>query len=928
MPSVRYRSLRDAAIADVGRAIAMATGGAIAFAPVEYALATWAYAGSTEWPTKLRFAALVVTLSMWLWLVLAIVAAVVAVGARLARAAIDPDTAWGPGWFEATPLDDRGVRRGVPRLWAHVGTAVVFAVIVQRLAASAIVHYKEPQLTGLLVVAIAIAAMAVCVPVSRALAIAAELGAAALAPTFGAVNPLGRWRAAGIALAACVFGSLAASWYVLPQIRTVVSVRLVISAVVVVLGMGFGAMYVRRRRPVRKRRALALVLVAWALQVTTLVEWGADLETRYVAITASPALDKLIALVRYANDVDGDGYGSLLGENDCNPFDSSIHPGATDIPDDGIDQNCDGHDYTLKNPPAPTGPKLELPKDFKKDWNVLLITIDTVRYDHTTFGGYANGPKHRDTTPRLAELVKKSTSFTFTNAPSAGTMASIPAIITSKYFHSGLALDENVPPGNPHPKLKPENTLLPEIMKRANYHTGVIASHYYWNDWGMEQGVDEYDNSIGRTDDPWRDPADKTTDATLAWISRQQGADKKWFLWVHYIDPHGRYVAHPDVADYGSSEPDLYDGELRWTDQEIGRLLDELQRLPSYDHTIIIITSDHGDSMGEHNVPVGTHGTALYYELQHVPMIFFVPENAPHQIHGATTNLDIVPTVAELCGIDVGDLSFEGRSEVPAIFYGKEDRDRIVFAETNAPTPQRAAISEKWKLIFYMQSNLYELYDLQKDPGEKQNLAPKSPPELAVMKAALDGWLERVVYSRDAAFNQQSKQIKDVLLAAPPSPAVRVADQTLDDGNLAIVGVDLAAGQHATAGGKVDVHVYFEVKERTKIAYRFLLAAWPVDLATWKPTDAASPNMLRTGLRVTADGLFATDRWRPGEHVRERFTIVIPTEWTSSGIAFGLVAAEPNGDKASATGIAAANDPSLLVLGALPLAGRSAPVRP
>jgi arylsulfatase A-like enzyme len=924
VPSVRYRSLRDAAIADVGRAIAMATGGALAFAPIEYALATWTYAGSTEWTTKLRLVALVATLAMWLWLVLALVTAIVAVGARLARAAIDPEAAWGPGWFAATPLDARGVRPGVPKLWAHVATAVVFAMLVQRSAAWAILHYKEPKLTGLLIVGIAIAAIAVCVPVSRALAIAAELGAAALAPTFGVANPLGRWRAAGFALAAFALGTFAAAWFVwLPDIRFVVSDRLVISGVVVALGMGFGAMYVRRRRPARRLRALAVFVAAFALQVTTLLYWGADLETKYVAITASPALDKLIALVRLANDVDGDGYGSLLGENDCDPFDGTVHPGSFELGPDGRAKNCIEHVPFVAQ--APTGPTLPVPKQFKKPWNILLITIDTLRYDHTTFGGYARGPKQRDTTPRLAELVRRSTSFTFTNAPSAGTMASIPAIITSKYFHSGIALDETVPPGNP-PKLKPENVLLSEIMHDAGYHTGVIASHEYWNDWGMDQGVDEYDNSIGKTPDPWRVAADKSTDHALAWITRNQAT--KWFLWVHYIDPHGRYVPHPGVADYGSSEPDLYDGEIKWTDQEVGRLLDQLAGLPSYDHTIIIITSDHGDSMGEHTVPVGTHGTALYYELQHVPMIFFVPDNAPHEIRGATTNLDIVPTVAELCGIDTRELTFEGKSQVPAIFYGREDRDRIVFAETNAPTPQRAAISEKWKLIYYLQSNLYELYDLSNDPGEKVNLAPKSPPELAMMKSALDGWLERVVYSRDANFNQQGGRMKDFVLAAPASPAVRVADQTLDDNNLAIVGIDLAAGQHAVVGSKVDVHVYFDVKDRTKIAYRFLLAAWPVDLATWKPTDPAPPNMLRTGLRATGDGFFSSDRWRPGEHVRERFPIVIPSEWNGTGIAIGLVAAEPGGDKASATGAAASNDPSLLVLGALPLTGRSGPAPP
>ncbi|HUJ62021.1 MAG TPA: sulfatase-like hydrolase/transferase, partial [Kofleriaceae bacterium] len=623
---MRYRRTRDAAIADIGRAFAMAAGGALAFAPTELVATLIAYSGPIE--SKRRLIALVATLSLWLWFWLALAAIVVLLGVRALRTAIDPEAGRAPGWFVASPCVDR-VRPGVPKLWAALATAGVIGLYVQRAAVWALVHYKEPQLTAALIAAFAVGGLPLALIVHRTFRMAGEVAAHALAPVLGACNPLARWRAAAVALTALVFGGLAALWLVLPQSRSVLPTRLAISAVAIAIGMGLGALvHARpRRRPRSRTVGLALASVSLIVMVGTLRWWGGDLETKYVAITASPALDKLILLVRYANDLDGDGFGSLLGENDCDPFDSSIHPGAIDIPDDGIDQNCDGHDFSLKTPQQPIGPTLPVPPQFKKPWNVLFITIDTLRYDHTTFGGYKDGPKHRDTTPRLAQLVKQSTSFTFCNAPSAGTMASIPAIITSKYFHSGIALDEHEPPGMP-PKLKPENTLLSEIMKRGGYYTGVIASHEYWNDWGMDQGVDDYDNSIGRTPDPYRAPADKVTDHALAWISRQQG--KKWFLWAHYIDPHGYYVNHPDVADYGPTQMDWYDSEITWTDQQIGRLLDELKRLPSWDNTIIIITSDHGDSMAEHSVPLGTHGTALYRELQNVPMIYYVPDNPPH----------------------------------------------------------------------------------------------------------------------------------------------------------------------------------------------------------------------------------------------------------------------------------------------------------
>jgi arylsulfatase A-like enzyme len=607
----------------------------------------------------------------------------------------------------------------------------------------------------------------------------------------------------------------------------------------------------------------------------------------------------------------------VLGENDCNPLKASIHPGAQDLPDDNIDQNCDGRDFSLKPSAVATGPKMKIPDQFlRSDWNILFITIDTVRYDHTSFGGYKESPAKRDTTPRLAELVKRSTSFTYAMAPSAGTMASIPAILTSKFFHSGIALDENRPAGTP-PGIKPENTTLPEILKRANYHTGVIASHHWWTNWGFEQGVDEYDNSIGKTTDPFIVAADRITDHVLAWVSRQQG--RKWFLWVHYIDPHGRYVAHPDVVDYGSSEPDLYDGELRWTDQQVGRLLDELKRLPSDDHTIIIITSDHGESMGEHPVPVGTHGTALYRELLHVPLVFYIPNLPPKQINGAVSNLDIVPTLVDITGADAKDLTFEGKSLVPELFYGKEDRERIVFAETNAPSPQRAAISDSWKLIYYLQSNIYELYDLKADPLEKTNLAPKSPPAMQLMKSALDAWLERVVYARDPTFNQADKKMAELVLPSAPKPDVTTQGQTLDDGKLQILGASIATGSQPPApNARVDIDVFFKVQARTQVPYKFLLAVWPVDTTTWKPTDATPPDLAKSGMRASGEGFFASDRWRAGEYIRDKFTVSIPSAWTGNGLAVGLVASDPKSEKALATGDAPANDPNLIVLGVLP----------
>ncbi|MBA3456181.1 MAG: sulfatase-like hydrolase/transferase [Deltaproteobacteria bacterium] len=967
-----YRSVRDAATADVGRAITMAAGGAIAFAPIEYVATLSSYAGSSALASKLRLAALTVTLSLLLFLILAVVLSLIMLAARAVRAQLDPIDGRGTGWFVPTPIDEAGIRRGVPAVWAGVVSALVLGLVLQRGAAEAMKTFKEPQLTAGLIAVLGLVVVAVSPLVFRGLVVAATLAARALAPILGSINPLGRWRASSLALAGLVGGTLAVCWFALPQSRSVLPVRTVAAATVIALGLGIGALVHARMgertvsphwfviggvllavqavtwflmpsslwaipgrivivastlilamlmgsqlrvRPRTRRRAVALAAAAGVLSAVTFMWWGADLETKYVAITASPTLERLIGVVRLANDLDRDGFGTILGEADCAPFDKKINPGAIDVPDDHIDQNCDGRDFSMASITAPTGPTVSVPPQFKKPWNVLLITIDTVRYDRTSFGGYKTGPKQRDTTPKLAELVSRSTSFTFANAPSAGTMASIPAILTSKFFHSGIAIGDVIP-GQP-PKILPENTTLPEIMKRAGYTTGVIGSHEWWNDWGLEQGVDDYDNSIGKTGDPYRVAADKVTDHALAWISRQQG--KKWFMWAHYIDPHGRYVAHPNVVDWGTAETDLYDAELKWTDQELGRLFAELRRLPSSSNTIIVITSDHGDSMAEHNIPLGTHGTALYREMLHVPLIFYVPDNAPRTIGGAVTPLDIVPTLAELCGIDVKDLSFEGRSLVPALFAGREDKDRIVFAETNAPKRQRAAISEAWKLIFYLHTNVFELFDLKADPWEKDNLAPKAPPALGVMKQALQLWMDRVLYARDPLFNHSFRQMQDVITSEPPP--IATTNQTLAGGAIEIIGIGPAAGKPLAPGAKTEIHVYFRAKQAIPTQYRFQLVAWPGTAA-----DPVAPGAIRSAYRSTAEGAFGTHRWKAGDLVRERFALTIPPDWKGESIVVGLVAGDVDGtQKVTASGPAPANDLTVAILGTLPVQTGSSP---
>ena len=921
----RYRTVASGVRADARRGVAVATGALAAVAIVELIATLVEYTGPLKLGAVVRLVALDATLLALAWVIAAPLAAAGFALPRLGRRiwrGRDEARGWaGPG---VAPVPGRWVAVA----WGFVLVAGAYVWWSTRATFAATEKYKEYRLMSTLLAIRQVVVVAILAAVGLGLGAVLDRARTkidallARRPALRVANPIGHPVAATAVAVVAVVVVLMIAGHKMPPLRPLIPWRWMLDGLALAAGAGATLELLRRRallpadRPRRRRLALASAAVALVLVPATLLRLGGHVDTKGMAVSASPLLEKLIALVRTANDLDRDGFGSLLGENDCAPLDPKIRPGARDEPDNGIDENCNGRDASLRDLVAPVGDKMPVPEAFVRDWNVLLLTIDTVRYDHTGFGGYGE-KRGRDTTPHLDELVERSVSFTFANSPSAGTMASVPAIITSKFFHSGIALDEKRKPKMP-PKLKAENTTLPEIMKKAGYRTGAILSHEYFNDWGMSQGVDDYDNEIGKKPDAFRISSDDSTDRAIAWISSH--ARKKWFLWVHYLDPHGRYVGHPEGPSWGDKEEDLYDGELRYTDEHVGRLLTELARLPGADRTIVIITSDHGDGFNEHGFT--NHGQALYRELLHVPLIFYVPDLPSREVGGAVTPLDIIPTIADLCGIDVSHLTFEGRSLVPQLFYGKADPGRVVYAETNYPKPLRAAVSQKWKLIYDLSNNLYQLFDLEADPWEKSNLASKNPQALADMKEHLDGWLERVMFARDSVFNQATAKVADVLLTERPKPANPVEATSFDDGAIEVIGyAPDPSSPAAKPGEKMHVLVYFAVKKRPSGPHKLQLSAWLTDRATFDPGAAPGKRAARSSMRVTAEGYLPADRWRPGEFIRERFAVTVPGDWAHDpGDAVVLsLAIQAKDGKLPAAGRTPAGEPTLAVLGLMPI---------
>jgi hypothetical protein len=298
-----------------------------------------------------------------------------------------------------------------------------------------------------------------------------------------------------------------------------------------------------------------------------------------------------------------------------------------------------------------------------------------------------------------------------------------------------------------------------------------------------------------------------------------------------------------------------------------------------------------------------------------VPLIVYVPNIEPRTVPGAVSPLDLVPTLVDLCGLTPPRTAeFEGESLVPQLFYKQDAGKRVVFSETNAPRPLRAAVTGRYKLVYDLKANVHELYDLAADPWEKKNVWLSDEAGFATMKGYLDDWLERVYYARDPAANQAMNKLGEYLLDRPPSPAEKTPGVSFDDGSIEVLGFDLPAAG-VRAGEKVEVSVYFRATRRPSSDFQMQLVAWPRG-GSPPPAPARGPNKMAGG------GLLPTSRWRDGEHLRERMKLRIPDGWPAGEVEFGLRLSQAGGKHPTHTGPVHPKEADVVRLGAAPLAPR------
>jgi arylsulfatase A-like enzyme len=383
--------------------------------------------------------------------------------------------------------------------------------------------------------------------------------------------------------------------------------------------------------------------------------------------------------------------------------------------------------------PAATGP------------NVLLILVDTVRADRLGVAGYKRDGA--SLTPNLDRFAATATRFTHAYAHAANTPKSFPTIMTSR-LPSQIAFHKAF---HNFPAVLDENVMLFEVLASAGLHTASFSSHFYFEPRrNVGQGVAEYDNAgaldlMGGNMDY---AAPRIVPRVLARLDSLAAEHRRFAMFVHLFEPHSTYIDHPEHPVTARGEPGLvarYDYEIATDDAWIGKILDSLDRTGLAEHTVVVVLSDHGESFGAHAFEgqrAFFHGQTLYDEVLRVPLLVRIP-GIPASVHDEIVGLiDVAPTIVDALGLPAQP-TFTGRSLVPLARGGRLD-PRDVRAEI-LPTPDLddtitalVAGDGSEKIIVGAKHASTEIFDLQADPAEKKNLAPRDETRTKRLRARLE----------------------------------------------------------------------------------------------------------------------------------------------------------------------------------------------
>lgn len=371
-----------------------------------------------------------------------------------------------------------------------------------------------------------------------------------------------------------------------------------------------------------------------------------------------------------------------------------------------------------------------------KDFNYILVTVDTLRVDRIGCYGYKNVD-----TPTMDLFAKRGIKFENCISPTPLTLPSHTSIMTGTFpaFHGVRDNGGFLVP--------PELKTLAELFKENEYDTAAfVASYVLDSKWGLNQGFDFYFDqfdlsqyksiSLGNV----QRRGDEVIDQVLPWLEDHKS--KPFFAWIHLYDPHTPYDPPSPFKEQYPNRP--YVGEIAYTDSQLARLWQYLEEENLIENTILIFASDHGESLGAHKE--NAHGFFIYQEAVHVPLIIVTPFETLFGSSRSTvvSLVDILPTMLEMANIPIPSLA-QGKSLQPLLFKDREDPEAFAYSETYYPR-----FHYGWSELTSIQNSRYklivaprlELYDMEIDPQESANLLDVEPREVRRLKDIIDVFME------------------------------------------------------------------------------------------------------------------------------------------------------------------------------------------
>ena len=382
---------------------------------------------------------------------------------------------------------------------------------------------------------------------------------------------------------------------------------------------------------------------------------------------------------------------------------------------------------TVAPPPAPAP-------------NVVLITIDTLRADRIGAYGYAAAR-----TPVLDALARGGTRFDRAYAPAPITLTSHASLMTGRYppghgaRHNGLRVKADVP-------------VLAELFQRAGFKTGAfVAAFPLDRRFGLERGFQTYGDRMPRVAGALANerPGWIAVDEALAWLKTTDAA--RFFLWVHLFEPHAPYGRPGD----GRPASARYDDEVAEADRQTGRLIEAVR---AKGDAVVMVAGDHGEAFGEHGEIA--HSLFVYDTTLRVPLLFNGPGVRAQVSESPVSLIDVAPTIARLTGLPPFDS--DGVDLSPA-FDGRPIPPRRLYAESFAPlldfgwSPLRAVREEGWK---YIDAPRPELFRVDRDLGENENVAAAEGVRVAAMRERVNGYSSATLEASAVADREASARLQ------------------------------------------------------------------------------------------------------------------------------------------------------------------------